>query len=113
MNQRRYTDRDVLAYDPFDMGKGDDDAKTLRNEFVVTRVPSVCSICMDDIPAGTRARALTQQSAQMRKVMTFKFCAACADAMGRAVALDDFAPMERRYEIGRVSSQRSRNDDEG
>lgn len=87
----------VLAYDPW-AGDRDSDARTLRDSMVTTRKPSTCAICLEDIPSGSRVRAQTQQSTEMGKVMTFKFCPTCCQAM--SVAADDWNPIEERTRIG-------------
>lgn len=90
-------DCDVLSYDPWE-GDRDSDARTLRDKMVVLRKHAVCCVCFDSIPVGARVRAQTQQSTEQRKVMTFKFCPLCCEAM--AIAADDWEPINRRTVMG-------------
>lgn len=90
---------EILRCDPWS-GDTDADARTFRDAFVRTRVPAWCAICMSAIAPGSLARSQTQQSDEMRKVMTFKFCEECCRAM--LVACEFPEMLEVRYEIGRV-----------
>jgi hypothetical protein len=91
-------DRDVLAYDPW-AGDRDSDARTLRDQMVVTRRPAQCVICWDEIQVGSRVRAQTQVSREERRTMTFKFCQACCAAMAASWE-DSGEAIELRTQIG-------------
>ena len=97
-----HRDQECLAYDPFAGGKGDDTYRRLSDRFVVTRKPHTCSVCFEAVPAGTRARAMTDlDDGQVR---TFYACPCCCDAM--AIAADDAGlAIEARYALGRTNTR--------
>lgn len=94
----------VLGYDPW--AGEDGDARTMSDAFVVTRKQATCAICMEDIPSGSRVRAQRQVSREMRKAMTFRFCAACCSAMALARA-DDGEAIDLRTNIGIAAARQA------
>lgn len=90
-------ERECLAYDPFQGGKGDDTYRRLSDRFVVTRKLHECSICFDDIPVTSRARAMTDLDEGV--VMTFYACPCCCTAMA-SVRDDAGKAIEARYHLG-------------
>lgn len=90
-------ERECLAFDPFQGGKGDDTYRRLSDRFLVTRKPHECSICFDPIPAKTRARAMTDLDDG--QVMTFYACPCCCAAMA-SVWDDAGKAIEARYTLG-------------
>ena len=101
---QKQNEMDTLAFYPWDGGKGDDDAITLRDKFIVARTHAICALCFGAIRVGERVRAQTQVSREQRAVMTFRFCARCCDAM--SVAHTDYKPIEHRYVLGMRRSRR-------
>lgn len=94
-----------LRFDPW-AGDRDSDARTFRDKLGVTRKPATCAICFEAIPVGSTVRMQTQQSTEERKVMTFKFCPTCCDAMALCVRdeMDDRL-IEARYALGRRNAE--------
>lgn len=76
----------ALRYDPFEFEEG---RKNLRDEIVVTRKAHTCTICEDQIPAGSRARSTTDlhSDGSTRMVRTFHHCPICIVA--EAATWDD------------------------
>ena len=98
-------DRFVLWFDPWDAD--DCGYRVIRNEFVVVRYAHKCDICFGPIWPGERIRAQTE--AYDGKVTTFRFCAACCEAMARRQD-DDGVAIGDRYELGRRNAQKREGD---
>ena len=96
----------ALCFDPW-AGDMDSDAVTLHDVFVVVRMVHRCAICLEEIRPGWRVRAQTQRSAEQRKVMTFRFCPTCCEAMAREDD-DDDASIESRYALGMDNAAKQR-----
>ena len=78
-DMREQREHEALAYDPF--RDDETDVTGLADRFVTTRRTHPCSLCQQDFPAGSRARAKTERNNEERKVMTFYFCPPCCEAM--------------------------------
>lgn len=91
-------DRDCLNFNPFE-GDRDCHTKELSDRMVIGRCAHQCQICTGPIIKGERHRALTEVSYDDRKVMTFRFCALCCDAMAKNWT-DDGKAILARYSIG-------------
>ena len=92
------SDLACLSYNPFEVDR-DSNCLRLRDRFVITRRPHVCTICREDILADQRVRARTEVNREARKTMTFYFCIFCCHAMAKS-AEDDGRLIERRTQIG-------------
>lgn len=98
-------DADCLQYDPF---QGDEtDVTKLSDRFLVTRKPHQCNVCLGQIPAGQRVRALTEINHEEKKVSTFYFCVLCCEAMA-LVWTDAGLAIEARTSIGMMKANASR-----
>lgn len=94
-------ERLALSYGPFE---GDEtDVSGLTDKFVVGRKEHECFHCRDPIPAGQRHRAKTERNNEERKIMTFRFCAACCKTFAIFEGEEgDDGPMMERYSQGRA-----------
>lgn len=99
----------ALRYNPW--GDDDSDYRVLRNVMAVTRKPSRCAMCFEDIPAGARVRA--QSEIFEGKAMTFRFCPLCCEAMRARVSGRDCdgRQLEERTMLGQTNAPRSRQKD--
>lgn len=86
-----------LAYDPFEGGKGDCDARRFRDGFAIARKSGPCIICFEDIQPGQRVRVIAELFE--RKAHTFRCCPTCCDAMA-AARFDEGRAIEERTRIG-------------
>lgn len=75
----------ILAFEPFDGGKGDCEITLFSDRMVNARKSHTCQMCFGPILAGARVRARTEMFDGI--VKTFRFCPACCDAM--AVSWED------------------------
>lgn len=77
--------------------------RVLGNKMAVTRKPSKCAICFQDIPIGSRVRA--QRDVYDGQAKTFRLCPTCC----KAVVLDhldgDCLRMDVRTQIGMGMAQ--------
>jgi hypothetical protein len=92
------TDLAYLHYNPFE-GDRDSNCLRLRDKFVITRKPHLCTICREDILVDQRVRARTEVSRDERKTVTFYFCIFCCHAMAKS-GEDGGRLIERRTQIG-------------
>lgn len=76
-------DRDILDYSPF-AGDRDCNVRELSDKMIVARAAHKCAICFGPIVKGERVRARTEVSYDDRRVMTFRFCALCCEAMAKS-----------------------------
>lgn len=87
----------ALSYEPF---FGDDtDVRVLDDKFVTARKSTRCQVCWGQIEPGQRVRARTERNNEERKVMTFRFCPECCEAMAQADD-DSGDAIEKRYSMG-------------
>lgn len=96
-----------LDYNPFE-GDRDSNCRTLRDCMIVARVPGPCQICFETIQKGARVRALTEVNYDDHKVMTFRFCPTCCEAMATSWT-DDGRAIEARTAIGMAAMTASRH----
>lgn len=102
------SDRDILNFNPWEGGKGDDPYRVLRNVMVSAKFPHKCAICFGPIAKGERHRAQTEANLDgSKQVKTFRFCAECCVAMPSWCA--DGEQISARYALGqeRAKSERT------
>lgn len=92
----RAADRRCLAFDPFEYGKGDDNAVRLSDKMVTAAKAHTCNMCDAAIVRGERSRAITE--AYEGTVMTFRFCAMCCKAMAASWG-DDGRALDHRHAL--------------
>jgi hypothetical protein len=98
-------ERDVLAFNPFE-GDRDTTARVLRDSLCASRVADDCMVCLQRIVPGTRIRARVE--VYEGRIGTYRFCAACCDAM--AASWDDHGrAIEERTALGMRVIDRERN----
>jgi len=91
--------RQILSFDPWGDGKGDDPYRVLRNGLVTARKEYECVICFGPIEIGETHRAQTEVNLDGSKtVKTFRFCSECCAAMPSW--LTDGEAITARYALG-------------
>lgn len=104
------TDRDILSFDPWGDGKGDDPYRVLRNVMVTARFPNKCALCRGVIAKGERHRAQTEaETGGSKLVKTFRFCAECCEAMPSWWT--DGEKITARYSLGEQRARAERASD--
>lgn len=93
-------EEDVLAYDPFsgDFEGGGDRDRLLKDKMVTARKEATCHICRETIKPKDRVRTIVEVYGN--KLMSFKFCTACCEAMALSWE-DDGEAIEGRSRMGR------------
>ncbi|MBS7545669.1 hypothetical protein [Ancylobacter oerskovii] len=96
-------DAKVMAFHPF--FPDETDTTLLADRMVFARAPHRCAICLGDVLRGERHRARTERINEgAGRVMTFRFCRLCCEAMA-ASWTDEGKAITERTAIGIAASR--------
>lgn len=89
-------DWQILQYEPFTSDR-DSHVRVLSDVMVVTRKLHLCMHCFATTKPGERCRRRTEVNYDMRRTMSFYFCADCCEAMRGLTTGNDWEAFEGRF----------------